>query len=494
MTQDRTDTLVRTGWALLITIPLASCAGPSSSDTTPAAITDRSAKLSARIDAVARTDEFIQSGALEPGAAREALKRVVWERSAPTELRAAAVEQLLTDEPNMPDTRRLFALMLPTEPDAQIVALMGRQGAARGWTELAPPIVRRWARSAALRDNKVGKNDPERRALAELLPGRDPADTVFDVFLGRLNADGDAMRDRDRAEAWGLLMALEPDERRLMDQLTSQAVPDDALTASVVWSANHLRTVPRTSEQLAWVRRLQDAPNADFRAHTADIVSRLSPEQMRGWSLGHLAGALYTAREHPDRLARTRDDLLALAAERLSGRTVYRRDEASSFKGETLRDNADALSWGDAIMLHAALDATDDAALAGAFFTAAERDRRDQTTEFGGVIDAITGRGLVSTVYPPRPTERMGDDRFIASEEMLKAADRSMLFFHFHADEYTNRRFAGPSQGDLDLVRRQGRCSLVLTFISTSMLDADFYTPAGAVVDLGAIARPDAGG
>ncbi len=485
--------VVRTASLAATVALLASCAG-TSQPATPGAINDKAAPIATRIDSVRRADEFVSSGDLDASTAREALKRVVWERSAPTELRVAAIDQLLLDDSQLADTRRLFALMLPTEPDPEVVSRMGIEGAERGWTDLAPPIVRRWSRVVAGRDGKVRNDDPERESLSVMFPGVAPQDVVLDVFLDRMNDGGEAMRERDRVEAWGLLMALEPDEARLISRLTSESVPDDALSASVVWAARELHAVPRTGEQLAWVRRLQEPAHAEFRSRAAAIISGLTPDQRRGWALRHMAGAVYTSDHHPDRLSRSRAELLALAADRLKGRVVYRRENAGTLTGETLKDAGDGLSWGEALLLHAAIDATDDAALPGPLFVSAERDRQDTTTEYGGLIDAPASRGFSATTYPPRPTERFGDDRFIASEEMLKAGDTSLFFFHFHAGEYTNRRYAGPSDGDLDYTRRFGRCGLVFTFVSTTTMNADFYTPAGVVVDLGAVTRTAGGG
>lgn len=494
MTDSRLIRFVRTGLAVGICIGMTSCAG-TSEPATPAAIIDPSASISTRMRAVAETDEFVRRGELEPGAAREALKRVVWERSAPTDLRLAAIEELLADEANLSDTRRLFVLMLPTEPDPGVVQRMAREGASRGWTDLAPALVRRWSRSVALRDGKVKRDDPEDAALRMMFPGRAPSDVVLDVFLDRMTgADAEPLRERDRVEAWGLLMALEPDESALMDRLTRESLPDDALTRSVAWSARELHAVPRTGEQLAWARRLQDAEYTEFRSRAAAAVAGLSPEQRRGWALRHLPGVVDAADHHPERLSMPRAELLAEAARRLRGRTVYRRESAGTLTGETLGDAGDQLAWGDALLLLAAIDSTDDASLPGPLFVSAERDRKDTTTEYGGLIDRTRGGGFIATTYPPRPTERFGDDRFVASEEMLKAGDRSLLFFHFHAGEYANRRYAGPSEGDIDYARRHGRCGMVYTFVSPNQMNADYYTPEGVVVDLGAIDRPGAGG
>ncbi|MCA9306155.1 MAG: hypothetical protein R3B46_08120 [Phycisphaerales bacterium] len=485
-------------WMALVALLLSACSGGGGGEATPGAITDKSADLRDRMASVERTDEFVAEGALDPSGARESLKRVVWERSAPTQLRAGAIAQLLKDEANLADTRRMFALMLPTEPDQGIVTVMGDAAAERGWTDLGPALVRRWSRAAALSDYKIKKDAPERTALAKLFPGCAPSEVVFDVFMDRLGGEGaggnEGLRERDRVEAWGLLMALEPDEARLLERLTHESVPDDALTQSVVWSARELKAVPRTGEQLAWVRRLGEGRHAEFRSRAASVVAGLGAEQMRGWALRHMAGVVYASERHPEWLTMSRSALLGEAGRRLKGRTVYRREMAGTLTGETLGDDGDKLSWGDALLLMVAIDCVDDQGVAGALFVSAERDRRDTTTEYGGLIDWSAPRGFAATTYPPRPTERYGDDRFVASQEMLDAGDASVLFFHFHASDYANRRYAGPSDGDLEYAKRQGRCGLVYTFVSPNKMNADYYTPDGAVVDLGAVERTDGGG
>jgi hypothetical protein len=116
-------------------------------------------------------------------------------------------------------------------------------------------------------------------------------------------------------------------------------------------------------------------------------------------------------------------------------------------------------------------------------------DRRDTTTEYGGMLAA---RGLdqewaVPTLFPPRPGQREGDNKFIASDDMIRSSDRSLAHYHFHAQEERNAAYAGPSPGDLIYAARQGRNCLVLTSLGEGEMGVDYYQPDGIVVDLGRI-------
>ncbi len=60
-------------------------------------------------------------------------------------------------------------------------------------------------------------------------------------------------------------------------------------------------------------------------------------------------------------------------------------------------------------------------------------DQSDETTEYGGIIafsDQLKTRkgdangGPVAVLFPPRPRERQGDIKFVASADMIAASDR----------------------------------------------------------------------
>jgi len=61
---------------------------------------------------------------------------------------------------------------------------------------------------------------------------------------------------------------------------------------------------------------------------------------------------------------------------------------------------------------------------------------------------------------------------------------------HLHAQAYDNARYAGPHFGDFAYADSTGVNGLVLTFIDSSRLNADFYRRGQVVIDLGTIERP----
>jgi len=129
-------------------------------------------------------------------------------------------------------------------------------------------------------------------------------------------------------------------------------------------------------------------------------------------------------------------------------------------------------------------------------FTYVEFDRRDETTEYGGTVDAsptdLPGQRAVmrAVLYQPRPGQRVSDTTFIASDDMISASDRSLAHFHYHAAERNNAAYAGPSLEDMEYASRFGRSCLVVTSLGSDELAVDYYQPGGIVIDLGLIAAP----
>jgi hypothetical protein len=68
---------------------------------------------------------------------------------------------------------------------------------------------------------------------------------------------------------------------------------------------------------------------------------------------------------------------------------------------------------------------------------------------------------------------------------MLRAGDAALFHYHFHAQRPDNRDYAGPSNGDLVYADRFGRACLVFTTVDEGVLNADYYQPGGARLDLG---------
>ena len=106
----------------------------------------RNPKLSTsrRVEAIERSWADAGTGAVDKAAVREDLKTIAWGTAFPTEMRMAALEALLGDSDHRfdDDTRGMVRLMLPREPDPQVVRELSEAAASRGccvWEEMATP-------------------------------------------------------------------------------------------------------------------------------------------------------------------------------------------------------------------------------------------------------------------------------------------------------------------------------------------------------------------
>jgi len=480
---------------IAIAVPLAGCAatgGAGGADADPAAMSDAEATFSTRMAAVRATGRELAASPGDP-AIRESLKKVIWLRSNPQDLRIEALEALIADEPGLDDTRRMLALMLPTESAYRewgMIERIGEVAADNGWTDLTPGFVASFAREAV---QPPDDQRPELAAIRALHPGQDPAEVVFDVFVGRYETPRD-LRDRDRLAAWSLMSRLDPTGEvaaRLLPGVDARTRRDDPLVATLVQVHDALGIVPATGEELAWAERLLEPEHDVFVGAAYRVVVGLSPVQAEGLRLRHLAPLVWAASNEPAWLDASRSEHLSAIDAALDRSKHYQRTGGSArHEAETLRANRDRLVWADLIAVRLALVALGDETLGAELFAIADQDHNDTSTEHGGVI-AATADGFAAWHYPPRPAQRMGDRRFIASDDLLRNATAEPFHFHFHASSHGNREYAGPSAGDLlyvDLFRCQ---AIVLTFINRNELNADYYQPGGARLDLGTINRPD---
>jgi hypothetical protein len=121
----------------------------------------------------------------------------------------------------------------------------------------------------------------------------------------------------------------------------------------------------------------------------------------------------------------------------------------------------------------------------------ADSDRADKSTEYGGVIGFDTGVRFSLMEFPPRPGQRIADNRFIASIDMFDASDDALFHFHMHVQRYRNATYAGASAGDIDYAKHHGRSCLLFSFTDRQTLNVDYYQGNGATLDLGEIRRPN---
>jgi hypothetical protein len=494
--------------ALLIPTALAGCSGtPIESRLVgpPDELTELSVDGAAsplhRARAIRGLDAAADAGEAPMPSTREHFKDIVWRATEPLSVRIAAYEALLNDDGYGADTQRMTELMLPTEVirarGTGFVEVIASTAVERGWTGLTPALVR----SLSL---PFGNDPPEARpefaAIAALntesdaeAPGRVVADAVWSVFAGERRAsDGKPLEAEDQRAAWALLMQLDAGRELALERARAGGGPGDAqgpLLALIRRGARELSIVPNTASELAWLERLAELDHQPFWRRAASVVDGLEGEQLNGLELRHLAGLVYAARFRPELLAMTPGELESEVARMLGGRDHRwrARRTAGEIPNESIEGNRSRLVFGDMVLIASVVEMFDragDGALV-ALGELGDRDMLDSTTEHGGILDAGEEGELVVYHYPPRLRDRGDDERMVASEAMIDAGTDALFHFHLHARDYDSGPLAGPSLGDIGYAINHGRSCLVLTFLDTDTMNADYYQPNGAVIDLG---------
>jgi len=457
---------------------------------------DPEAHTSARSRAIREARAARQAGEIEQERYREALKSIAWQRSVFAPIRIEAIRALADDDPD--DTARMLALLLPTEPAWPVIEASGELAAERDWTIATSGLVRSWSREVL---EPPDADRPERAALLALHPGKTGVEIVYAVFANPNVPD--SFRRRARREAWALLTRLDAEGERVRALLAAETNADDPMLRTLRRGAADLGVVPRTPSSLERLEDLYTAEHDAFRKRASEIVARLSPEQRRGLELRHLTPIMWAGVYEPDLLDATREALADRARRRLDGRDTFKRTSGwtgrMSAPDETIEQWSDDLVWADLLTVLIADRAVRDPAVIDAVFRFQVQDRGDRSTELGGLIDAAraseapdsaaAGPRFVALLYEPRPTQRSGDQAFIAPPEMLDDAATALLCFHLQVQSVTNAEFAGPSRGDVDFARKHALSCVVFTSVSGSTMNVDYYQGDGARVDLGAIRK-----
>jgi hypothetical protein len=462
-----------------------------------------------RVAAARAAWDEVESGVRMRDRTREAFKSLAWSNGTGEDVRRELVRLLMSDRSpeGEADSRRMARLMLPTERSPEIVRVISDTAVERGWTDALPSLVRSYARVSP---NVPDAERSERAAIEALAGGRSVEDAVYGVFLrpaeSGTGVEGAVLRttERTRDDAWTLLSRLDSSGRSRA-RLIGEAVPADADAGSAAdvetlrAGLRELGVLPRTGEELAWLRRLHRhedeavrATNAAWWAEVRAVVGGLGEEQRRGLELRHAEALRWSAAHAPSLLQADRAGLLAVMTERLDKRSRQTREapRGRQARSEKLRDWADRMAWGDALTLVVVDDAVRSGGVLGLLFEQVELDRKDTTTEYGGVLEATEGDAHRVVLFRPRARDRLNDEMFVASTDMIRFSDRALGHYHLQVQDKRMSREAGPSDGDLVYASASGRTCLVFTSIGSDTLNADFYTPDGEIVDLGLLVQP----
>lgn len=477
--------------------------------TRAAAVTDPMAEIRnerlgerRRVQAIEDLWAKVEAGQMDRGSVREDLKMLAWSPAWSGSLRLAALKAVASDqtERGQEDTRQLVRLMLPTERDPAVTEFLSATAASRSWAETTPALVRSLSRQwPGTRE----ADRPEYRSLTVLNPDRDVVDVAYEVFLtAERHADtrGIATAERIRGDAWELLGRLDRDGSRRAAMIVEADGRAGGPVADMQALLRDLRTLPLTGEELRWLAQLRDFRETGRRqwwTMTTSAVGGLDRARTGHIHMRHLEAIRWASQHRPELVSLSREELLSEAQRRLAGRQHHRRTPQRGEERipDRLSDWQDQLSWGDLLTMLVLDEAVREPRVVESLLEQAERDRRDRSAEYGGLIraqrgpDGIGGPTFIAVLYPPRPGDRRGDHEFVAPRDMIDQSAHALAHYHFHAQEPRNSAYAGPSPADMAYAARFGRACLVFTSVSTSALNVDYYQPDGAVIDLGTIRR-----
>lgn len=502
----------------LLTVPLTGCSTGSRYKPTGNPILDvRNPDLLERdrVQAAEQAWGEVVEGVRVRERTRQAFKNLAWSSATPSELRYTTLDLLMSDtsEAGNADSARMARLILPTEDDRQAVRIILQHAIRAKWDGLLPSIVRSYAR---VTPGYPDEERMERKAIEALAPGERLEAVVFGVFLDPLKGASNReersilrVADRTRDDAWGLLARLDPDGSqrvRLLDsnlELSTNDVGTKRTLDDLRACWNDFGILPDQAMELTWLRQLRHADDDKRAAHNTQwwesarsAVSVLNADQHESLELRHLEPIRWARTNQPQWISMSRNQLYDLLNERLSKRTHVKRkvDKGESARKERLHEWKNELKWADLIAILVVDEAIQTSDLVEKIFVQRKLDHKDRKTEYGGIIDtpassdtATSGEAYRAILFRPRQRDRVSDERFVASDDMMRFSDRALAHYHFHANERNNEKYAGPSSADYINAQTSGRTSIVLTSLKADELNVDLYQPNGVVIDLGTI-------
>lgn len=477
--------MVALGW-------LAGCAA-SPGETDPLGTLSNSAEAPVR--RARALDKLTANGTPTPTTVA-ALKTIAWNVSEPAALRTRAIATLLDDATSSADARTMMKLMLPRERSREVVAYVATTAAKHGWADFVPSLLRSYSRPVPTNPEEADRS--ERVALEALGGGKPVEQIAFDAFVHPpapdATFDADWVR-RLRTDSWDLLGRIDRDGTMRMGLLAAAdgGEAGDEIMAGIRQSKQDLHAIPLSGDQIVWLQALSNprrGGNPAWWSEASGAVAR------SGWNepidIRQAEVIRWATSAKPEWVGASRQELYAALAARLEGRSHYERtaDPEGSRPKELLEESEARLTRGDLLTAMVLDEMIRRPGVAATIFRQVGMDRKDTTTEYGGVLGVNAAGEPVMTLYPPRPGQRRGDTQFIASEDMIGQSDTAMAHYHFHVQEASYAKYAGPSAGDLEYAWRSGRSCLVFTSISETVLGVDYYQPNGVDIDLGTIVDP----
>lgn len=406
-----------------------------------------------------------------------ALQTLVWEFGHPQELRHYAIDQLIAYDEDA--FRQQMHRRIVQVNNWGTIEYLFKVAKERGWGDsFTPTIVRQYARHVT---GMKEEDRPERKMLKEMHPDQSVEQTVFNVFIQAGKED----KIISQADAWDLLGRI-CTKQQMLDYL-DKAPANTAMVTDLKAAAKDLNVIAFNKEGNLWLSYLRKPAMRVYWDKLADIVTTLSPTQKKDLKLRHLA-ALYAA--SPETLHSSRIDLISRINSYINSQKHYLKgatyDGGDADHPQEFSQWVSKLTWPDLLVINQLIIALQQHTVTGNLFAWADQDHTDTSTEYGGTIRKDVGV-YDSKLYKPRI--RRHDRIFYPTPAMYDDLYTALAHYHFHAQEYHNRDYAGPGLGDLKFAKLNQFSCLVFTFIDHNNMNVDYYQEGNIVVDLGTIVR-----
>jgi hypothetical protein len=463
---------------LLALLLFSSGCGPKAYDDPIGKMMDRTDAAGYRLAAARQAEREM------PDAAERitALKELIVNRGHPAEMRTYAIDALIRHDE--PAARQFLRTALPRMNNWPSMRHVIDAVVERQWTDFTPALVRNYGRPARAYQDE---DRPERAALLALNPNETIEQIAFRVLTAEPDADV-----RERAGAWALLNRLIEDRAALLAKLAAADVPDDPLVHDLKAAATDLHVTADSLETITWLQMYRSPLYAGFWQRAARAVATLSPAQRRGLELRHLPLVVNLHETNDPALGLARDALYQQVADYLATQKHYLKsadyDGHNADHPQRLHEWAKELTWADLLVMQRITRLMRNRAVRDAWFTQADEDHADTSTEYGGLLEWDGQGRLRPTLY--KPTIRRHDLKYYAPKSLTLNGYAAFGHYHFHAQSMNNSKYAGPGRGDLERIADTQRYTgLVLTFVDDGALNVDYYRQGRVVVDMGTIHR-----
>jgi hypothetical protein len=257
----------------------------------------------------------------------------------------------------------------------------------------------------------------------------------------------------------------------------------DGWLGDIKWWAAKFDALPHGPDENTWVHSLALPQNASLfrRAYARHLALRDQPDYQIAPRFITTLAAIDDATAALDRPALLEKIRTELAKQSHASRkpedpgAADDRDQSLDAKGKNL-------TRCDLFAILLLLNNLNDPALIAELHRQGLADLSDTTTEHGGLL-LLAQNKLEPRPYPTASADN--DFDYVTPETLTRDTVNGLAQYHFHFQQIHNTDRAGPGPGDLDYAKSARTNAVVITSIDTRKINIDYYTPNGAVVDLG---------